>query len=369
MPALYLVSTVGTSLLDKLDRNAFGNHPDIASAYQAQDWGQLAARLRAFAGDDPLCGAEINSIHELIARESLVAPDAHLHFCVSDTDKGRNTGQVLKAYYAAAGHPVTLHVITDLQDRDPDRFRVYGLRNLAREIGGVIRNAGAAQYVAINATGGFKGQIAIAVLIGQALESPVYYKHERFPTIVSLPPMPIALDYELLGRHADLLVALESGNVVELPEGAVDDKVRMLLEEVPSESGESLWALAPVGQVYLEGYRYRYPTQPTLPPPAEPDARSGPSFRDDHYPEGFKDFVEKVWRETPYITGCHSLSYEKQAGIRDRRFYIRESDGQIVGEYRHEWGARFGINTTAQTAAQRVAVVLDLTERYNRDAS
>jgi len=34
--------------------------------------------------------------------------------------------------------------------------------------------------VAINATGGYKAQIATTALIGIALDIAVYYKHERF---------------------------------------------------------------------------------------------------------------------------------------------------------------------------------------------
>ena len=77
--------------------------------------------------------------------------------------------------------------IDDLQDADPKRFRTKGLRNLAKVVCGVIRDYGAANC-AINATGGYKAQIAIAVLMGQALGVPVYYKHERFDEIIAFPP-------------------------------------------------------------------------------------------------------------------------------------------------------------------------------------
>ncbi|MCV4697539.1 hypothetical protein OFB92_31005, partial [Escherichia coli] len=76
--------------------------------------------------------------------------------------------------------------------------------------------------------------------------------------------------------------------------------------------------------------------------------------------------VEKVWLENDFIRSCHSLPYDGQRGIRDREFYVREHDGQIGGEYvdKNNFGARFGISTTAETMAQKTAVVLYLNEIY-----
>src|SRR5438093_1489422 len=82
------------------------------------------------------------------------------------------------------------------------------VRNLAKAVCQIIRDHGASSC-AINATGGYKAQIAIAVLMGQALGVPVYYKHERFDEIIAFPPMPVALDFEVWMRLSGLLFALE----------------------------------------------------------------------------------------------------------------------------------------------------------------
>jgi hypothetical protein len=37
----------------------------------------------------------------------------------------------------------------------------------------------------------------------------------------------------------------------------------------------------------------------------------------------FKDFVFKVWKETPWITNAHSLPYDKQKSIKGNGFYVR----------------------------------------------
>src|SRR5262249_58954322 len=98
--------------------------------------------------------------------------------------------------------------VADLQDADPKRFRTDGLRNLARAVCKVVRDH-SASACAINATGGYKAQIAIAVLLGQALGVPVYYKHERFSEIIAFPPLPVALDFEVWMRASGMLYELE----------------------------------------------------------------------------------------------------------------------------------------------------------------
>ncbi|SRR6266498_1099234 len=90
--------------------------------------------------------------------------------------------------------------------------------------------------------------------------------------------------------------------------------LRVLLEEEEATGRSKLLVLAPIGQIYLDGFRQRYPAAKTLPPPAS--ERTEPSFRDDHYPDGFKAFVRKVWQAHPFIKSCHSIDYERQRSIR-----------------------------------------------------
>lgn len=58
--------------------------------------------------------------------------------------------------------------------------------------------------VFIDATGGYKAQIAIAVMFGQALGVDVIYKHESFGNIIDFPPMPVSLDFHYFELYNDL---------------------------------------------------------------------------------------------------------------------------------------------------------------------
>jgi hypothetical protein len=172
---------------------------------------------------------------------------------------------------------------------------------------------------------GYKAQIAIAVIVGQALNIPVLYKHERFSEIIDFPPLPITFDHDILARNADLLTDFERGKAFSSTElGSIDEKLRVLLAEI-TVGDESVYELSPIGQIYLTGFRLRNPKPIKLVPAGN---RKPPTFRDDHYPVGFKEFVEKVWRENSWIVTANSLSYDKQKSIKGIGFYVWEDDGQ-----------------------------------------
>lgn len=359
-----IISTVGTSLFGNLTKLE-ENH-SLRQHFEAKNWTLLAKELAKLDPEERNCGAEINSLAQLMRKRDFQQV-SRLFFCVSDTDDGEAIGTVLKSYYSEINNKldVQIHPIIDLSGENPERFKVYGLRNLARIVGDIVQKAGDSRYVALNCTGGYKAQVAIAVLMGQALNVDVYYKHETFPEIISFPGMPVSFDYSVLASNGDLLAALESGDVFEAPETEVES-IRSLLEEVEVD-GKKLWELAPIGQIFLEGFRKQFPPEKTLPRPVVDSERKAPTFGDDHhYPAGFKDYVNRVWRETPYAISCNSESYSGQRAIRDKRFRVA-SDGKIIGEYRSGgFGARFEIRAHAESPLQRTAVILDLAQRFGK---
>jgi len=219
-----LICTVGTSLFrpnleglkkDLTDGKIRDDLKPLAQAYQQHNWPAVARELAQLSPSERTCGAEINSIASMIDK-GYVVPNCGLFFLHSDTDDGRSIAAILKSYYQGKRHaPVATIEVPDLQDQDPKRFRTKGLRNLARKICGVIRERSAAAC-AINATGGYKAQIAIGVLLGQAIGVPVFYKHELFSEIIAFPPMPVALDFEVWMRASGMLYALERQRVPNL---------------------------------------------------------------------------------------------------------------------------------------------------------
>ena len=391
-----LICTVGTSLLgnirrlpndqttmkDKLiikdDASQYAyrvNVQKIQKAYAEGRWASLGRALTAIPDDDILSGAEISSITSLY-KKGKVNP-RRIVFLVSDTEDGQTLAEVMKAYYDERSrelglNQVTYHRIEKLQDKQPRDFKTHGLRNLVRAIGREIQHAGGNTKVAINATGGYKAQIAIAVLIGQALDIAVYYKHEFFNEIISFPPMPVSLDYDLIGSYGDVLAAFERGEALTAEEaGPIDEKLRSMLEEIVVDN-QTCWELSPIGQIYLTGFRLRHP-RPVDMPHSTLGMREVPSFRDDHYPAGFKDYVNKVWRKPPWITTCHSLPYGGQAAIKRTGFHLvpehmeggRLVPDRIIGTYVDGtgFGARFAVLTTGKSRTDLVWAIDNLNQK------
>jgi putative CRISPR-associated protein (TIGR02619 family) len=350
-----LICTVGTSLFESNLKRLSENIPErpenwqeIKTQFENKNWNELAKELLKVNPGNRTCGAEINTIEEAKKKKWLELNNIVL--LVSDTDAGKNTGYVLKKYFEGRDDlnlkQVEFKVIEQLQDAEPKNFKIHGLRNLVRIVGDFIQRFGN-ETIAIDATGGYKAQIAVAVLIGQALDIPVYYKHERFSEIIDFPPLPISLDYDILGRNSDILTDFEHGKSYSKSEiDNFDEKLRVFLTEIEINN-EPVFELNAIGQLYLTSFRLRYPKAVNLRTLTD-DERKEPTFGNDHhYPNGFKEFVKKVWNENKWIKTCRSLSYHGQASIKGIGFTVKPDDNKnvLVGTYHDNdnFGARFQI--------------------------
>lgn len=370
-----LICTVGTSLfrpnLEGLKRElAEARLPDslkpLAQAYQRHDWPAVARALARLPCSERLCGAEINSIASMINKEYVPA-DCGLFFLHSDTADGRSIAAILKSYYQGKGHaPVEAIDVPDLQDQDPKRFRTKGLRNLARKICGVIRERSAAAC-AINATGGYKAQIAIGVLLGQAIGVPVYYKHELFSEIIAFPPMPVAFDSEVWMRASGMLYDLE--RALEPIPAAVyadewDEKYESLVERVEVD-GQDYLELSPTGQIFHETFRERFRTDrdQVLPPPVPSGQKRRPRLEDAGWPGQHPEverFMTRVTDEVHQVVHCATFYYNPDLAERTR---FRVGRNGIEGIYSDgSFTVKFRVETSAQTPGQQAAVVASLNE-------
>jgi len=370
-PAHTVICTVGTSLFRPNLAGLRADDPEpnrqaLARAYAACDWEAVAAGLGTHGPTDWLCGAKINSLASLVAK-GYAAANANLVFCHSDTADGQAIGRILEVYFRRAGHSsVQARTITDLQDRDPRLFRTRGLRNLAREVCKVIRDYGAASC-AINATGGYKAQIAIAVLMGQALGVPVYYKHELFDEIIAFPPMPVALDFEAWMRLSGLLFVLQADLQPADLVGDYPGDAETLESLVDRETvdGVDYLELSPTGQIFHETFRERFRTTcDQVLPPAVPTGQKKPPHVEDsghmHAVRGLKAFLEAVTASAPQVVRC-STFWSHPDLPRPARFWVgaegvegQFSDGKAL--------VKFRVETRATTRGQMAAVTAALNE-------
>jgi putative CRISPR-associated protein (TIGR02619 family) len=378
-PASTLICTLGTSLFYPNLSKLTVDDPDprraaLAQAFTTRDPRRMAETLAAFDPKDRLCGAEINSNLLLLGRAQ-VAADPNLYLVHSDTIDGRTIAETLAGYYRRQGltHVDTCPV-ADLQDADPQRFRVHGLRNLARVLCRIVRDH-SPTACAINATGGYKAQIAVAVLMGQALGLPVYYKHERFDdVIIDIPPMPVALDFHAWERLSGVLFALDREG--EIPADQLDDvapadaeMLESLVERVPIDGVDYL-TLSPTGQIFHETFRHRFAASrdKLLPPAAPSDRKREPRIEDGHTRDlrGLRDFLVQLTHDIPQVVHCGTY-YFHPALVKPARFWVG-TDG-LVGQFSDGKGlAKFRVESTADTPehAQALATVLNEWLEKNR---
>ncbi len=366
-PAHTLLCTVGTSLLSHL-RPGEGAGSSLPEAAGVLERGDLEAAARMLSGLDPTdrrLGAEINSVAELSGR-GYIAPDARIELFHSATQEGRVVAGVLACFFRARGHPAELVEVEHLQDAQPRLFKSKGLRNLAKGLCRSVRRWGTAR-TAIDATGGYKAQIAVAVLIGQALGLPVYYKHESFNEIISFPPMPVSLDQGLWLRWAGLFAALDRNDLVRWEEAEPGWEVEMepLVERVNLDSGTYL-DLSPVGQIFHETFRHRFARERDrmMPPavPAHEKARPRLTAHDWGNARGpIERLLARIVDECPYVHRCRDHYWNPDLPAASM---FRLRGGQIEGVYSNgTWTVKFWVDTSATTPGQLEACVADLNAR------
>jgi len=338
----------------------------LKTALKDKDWEHLAEILASIPGTTRLCGAEINSITDLIQRE-YCTEKCLLIFCHSATEEGENIAEVLYHYYRIQEYPEPeICKIEHLQDREPKLFRTKGLRNLAKEISRFIRERNA-DFCAINATGGYKAQIAIGVLMGQSLGVPVYYKHEMFSEIIAFPPMPIGLDFNLWLEKSGWLTALDRGEILlwRDVEQDWDERIETLVERINSNDGDVYLELSPTGQIFHETFKGRFQSfrDQVLPPSIPNNQKQQPRLTDHGWGNARQlilNFLEKIVFDFPYVRACRTYDWNPDlSSISLFRFKGEEIEGIFSNG---TWRVKFIVETSAKTQGQKSACIADLNQ-------
>lgn len=235
-------TTVGTSLLGNARRAL---QTQTESKEKVVDERSLASYLRLATAAD--ASAETNSLSRLLASGDAVVL---LH---SATDDGRLCARALQKHLQKDNRRVDICEIAHLNYEDKS-FKQRGLAALAAALAQGIRDARrAGAEPAINATGGFKAEAAIATVVGQLFGTPVYYMHEAFRDIVELPPAPIGWDQSAIMEYEDFFdwihADLRTAEVVEREWPNLPPAVRILLVEE-----EGFRILSPLGEACYEAY-------------------------------------------------------------------------------------------------------------------
>ncbi len=366
-----LICTVGTSLFNNLK---YGEE-SIKQVFESENWNQLALLLLEQENSARICGAEINSITS-ICNKNLLTSKIRLIFLVSDTEDGKNTGQVLKLYYNNQKNKlkfedVDFRVLKGLRDDDVKAFKQQGLKNLVREISTEVRKF-TPEAIAINATGGYKAQISFAGMIGQALGIPVYYLFEKFSEVIELPPQPVALDLAFWLNNYLLFAQLEDEQTIEESklESNLDNEYLYSLIDKEPEGETNLVSLSAMGVLFNERSRLQFAKQETtilslvLKDETAP-SRKAINLRDDHGKDILQAFSERICY-SPYVKRIiNSLPFNPR-----RTNPIRRTTDNGIVEFVLTWtGAGIGIciETTGRNLAETNTIALHLQKEFAKN--
>ena len=209
--------------------------------------------------DPVIASAETNSLSRILQeRDSII-------FLYSQTNKGKLCAEVLCSHYQSRGYTATLQEISDLT-YTADSFKVKGLRSLVSTLIRLVQKykSTGSDEVLINATGGFKAEMAYANLIGLLFNVPVFYIHELFKDIIMMPAPPIGWDYSLIADYEEFFVwianDLHTTTVVDRRLNELPEDIRFLLAE---EDGYT--TLSPTGEVFFSAFRERQASYAAVP--------------------------------------------------------------------------------------------------------
>jgi len=192
--------------------------------------------------------AETNSLMRLLQ------PKDKIVFLHSETEEGKKAAEALTDFYKGRKYDAEAREIPSLK-YDEKQFAMRGLRSFVTQLVQCIQeNRKAQREVIINATGGFKAEFAYAFLVGLLFEVPVYYIHEKFREIISLPELPVDWNFQTIDDHESFFEWIEQDlrptQEVENRLKGLPEAVRLLLVE---EEGYTM--LSPAGEAFYLAYR------------------------------------------------------------------------------------------------------------------
>jgi len=357
----YILATVGTSMLSSVRQKL-----DLAPE-QLPDEQKAIGCLRSNDPGERVCGAEINSIFNLMSGQELsagtVEPPAVIQLLVSDTPEGEWSGHVLSQYFRKMPgvENADMEKVEGLDGADPKRFESQGLRSLVRLSAQHLQKAQEREPGAlrvIDATGGYKAQISFAGLIGQVMKVPVVYLFEEFPRCIELPPLPVNFDRALWMEHFWLFSWLSDEMQIAARELAgyyIHDEISSLLDR-ENINGEEYVALSPILELMHQGFSLVPPVG--LKQPA--DSRLEPQKKlriiekhMPHAPDGSRQCMNQL-AGLSWVTRVENIQYDPTP----HRSRVKVAGVETVDEIRviHGDGSKgleIRLFTTCKTDAER----------------
>lgn len=183
-----IITTTGTSLLGNASRGLKKNKGEFA-----QD--ELHNYIKS-VGPEKAC-AETKSLSKIAHPEDKVV------LLYTKTDDGKRCAdEVFRYFKSKKWSNIRLRELP--LEEDEKQFERRGLRELVNILIEEITNAQRQkQEVIINATGGFKAEIAYTTIVGMIFQVPVKYIYQNFNEPITFPTLPVSWNVDILLEYED----------------------------------------------------------------------------------------------------------------------------------------------------------------------
>lgn len=351
-----IITTTGTSLLTNVARDlkkAISSVTDDELRHYFEKVGPTAA------------SAETHSLLKIAPK-----PDDEIVLLYTSTPEGKRCSLEVQRYLQSKNWSNLRRRELPLEYNEAE-FERRGLRELVNILVEEISNAQRQQReVIINATGGFKAEIAYTTMVGMVFQVPVKYMYQQFEQLITFPSLPITWNIDLLLEYDHFFEWIDEDcrqqTEVEQRLKAIDEADRHRIEQLllpPDSEGEVF--LSPAGDILWKRVQHQKEvaeyTEEAPPSNIDIADKIAESLKKDkhHYPKGTLSFSERVAQLLPVeeIIGGH---FENTT---TRRLKKIEEDGII----RVLWADNNkAVNMTIRTTARGQLQTMKFCELYIR---
>ncbi len=283
-----IITTTGTSLLTNTARE-LKKPPSSVTDEEIRHFFEQTGAAKA--------SAETNSLLKIATSNDEVV------LLYTSTSEGARCAKQVENYLKNKGWKGLRSRQLSLEQNEA-QFERHGLRHLVDILINEITKAQKQQReVIINATGGFKAEIAYTTMVGMIFQVPVKYIYQDFQQPITFPALPIVWNIDLLVEYesffewigADYRDSLE----VEQRLKAIPDREQVQALLLPPDA-DGIVLLSPAGEILWKRVQQQRQIAEFLedPTPSQvPEADKISSSLDEvkhHYPKGTLAFAQKL---------------------------------------------------------------------------
>lgn len=203
--------------------------------------------------DKASISAEIKSLTKLQQERK---EELEVYLITTDTNSSYLAAEIVKEYFDSENdfNLKSIRRIKSLQVKDRTLFTKEGFPNLIYSINSIAE--GYFDNMIMNITGGYKGIIPFLTIFASINNIELVYIYEESSELISIPHLPIIIDYEFIDKHSEYLTKLDTGIDDYRAFKNNDYEAYSLLEKRGFiEHIDNLALLSPIGKIFFDRFK------------------------------------------------------------------------------------------------------------------